>query len=81
MIWTNSSVMSTQKPFVPPILEPLLELHRGVLVEHVHVQLALCRQTGEGQVAASQVTDDGVDGIVAKKEVELRVQRVTEKEL
>ena len=35
----------------------------------------------KGQIAASQVTDDGVDGIVAKQKVELRVQRVTEEEL
>ena len=28
---------------VPPVLEPLLELESGVVVEHVHVQLALAR--------------------------------------
>ena len=69
------------EPVVPPVLEPFRELERSVVVENVHVQLALCRQTGEGQVAASQVADDGVYGIVAKQEVELRVQRVAQKEL
>ena len=62
---------------VPPVLEPLLELESGVVVENVHVQLALPGQTGEGQVAASQVANDWVDWIVSEQQVELRVQGVT----
>ena len=37
----------------PPVLEPPLELESGIVVEHVHVQLALPGETGEGQVAAA----------------------------
>ena len=51
------------------------------MIKHVHVQLALPGKTCEGQVAATQVADDGVDGIIAKQQVELRVQRMTEEEL
>ena len=59
---------------VPPVLEPPLELEGGVVVEHVHVQLALPGEAGEGQVAAAEVADDGVDGVVAEEQVELGVQ-------
>ena len=65
----------------PPVLEPLLELESGVVVEHVHVQLALPGESREGQVATAQVADDWVDGIVSEQQVELRVQRVTQEEL
>ena len=66
---------------IPSVFKPPLELESGVVVEHVHVQLALSRKARKGQIAATQKADDGVDGIVAKQKVELCVQRVTQKEL
>ena len=33
---------------VPSILEPLLELESGIVVEHVHVQLALSLEARKG---------------------------------
>ena len=51
------------------------------MVEHIHVQLTLSEEAGERQVAAAQVADDGVYRIITEQQVELRVQRVTQKEL
>ena len=43
---------------VPAVLEPLGQLLAGVMVDHVDVQLALLRKSGQRQVAAAQVADD-----------------------
>ena len=64
----------------PAVLEPLGQLSGGVVVEDVHVQLALMRQAGEGEVAAAQVADAGVVKVVPEAEVKLGVKRVPEKE-
>ena len=66
---------------LPPVFEPLLELECGVVVENVHVQLALSRKAGEGQVTTAQVAHDWIDGVIAIQEIELRVQRMAQEEL
>ncbi len=38
----------------PAILEPLGELLRGVVIEHIDVQFALLGQAGKREVAAAQ---------------------------
>jgi hypothetical protein len=43
-MWANSSSV---------ILEPLGQLSGGIVVEDVHVQLALVRQAREGEIAAA----------------------------
>ena len=52
-----------------------------VEIEHVHVQITLPAKAGEGEIAAAQVADDGVDWVGAEMEVELRVKRVREEQL
>ena len=63
---------------VPAFFEPGGELAAGVMVEDVHVQFALSGEAGLGEVAAAQVADDGIDGIIAVQQVELGVERVGE---
>ena len=46
-----------------------------------HVQLALMGKPGQCKVAATQVAGDGVDGIGAEQQVELRVERVAQEQL
>ena len=69
------------KTVVPAALEPVGQFLRGVVIQHIDVQLALPGQPGQGQVAAAEVSDDGVDGIGTKQQVELGVQRMPQKQL
>ena len=50
----------------PAVLEPLGQLGRGVVIQDVHVQLALVRQAGEREIAAAHIADAGVVKIVAE---------------
>jgi hypothetical protein len=53
----------------PAFLEPACELLAGVMVENIDVQLALLAESGEGQIAAAEVADDGGDRVSAEREV------------
>ena len=53
----------------PSIFEPLCQLLAGVVIQYVHVQLALLGKSRERQIATSQVTDGWVDGIGTEKQV------------
>ena len=65
----------------PTCVEPLGELLCAEMIQHINIELAMARQTGEREVAAADEAGDGVVGIVAKQQVKLGVQRVGEKEL
>ena len=69
------------QPVVPAVLEPLGQLVAGVVVQHVDVEFALLGQAGEGEVAAAQVADLGVDRVLAEEQIELGVERVAEEQL
>ena len=51
------------------------------MIEDVHVQLALFSETAKGEIAAAQITDDRVDRVGTKEQVELRVKRMTQEQL
>lgn len=57
----------------PAILKPDLELVACIVIEHVYVQLALLRQAGESQIAASDKADAGVIGVGAMNQIQLGV--------
>ena len=54
---------------------------RGILVQHVDVQLALAFESGHGEVAAAEVGNDRIDGILPVRKVEFCMERVLEEEL
>lgn len=60
---------------IPAILEPLGQLAGGVVVENIHVQLALVSEAGRGEIGASNETDRWQVRVVAVDQIELRVQR------
>ena len=66
---------------VPTVLEPLLELLAGVLIEHIDVQFPLLRQSGEREIAASQKSSRRIVGVYAVNEVQLRVQAIPQEQL
>jgi len=66
---------------IPTILEPAMQLLRGILVEHVDVEFALALKPGHREIATTEVGDDRIDGIGAMSEVELRVQSVFQEQL
>src|SRR5258708_7057364 len=66
---------------LPPIFEPLSELRAGIVVEYVHVEFALAGQARQRQVTATQVADDGIDGVRSKEQVKLGVKRMTKEQL
>ena len=66
---------------VPAVLEPVGKLCRGVVIEHIDVQLALLGQPGESEVAAAQKAGDRVDRIWSEEQVELGVKRMLQKQL
>ena len=57
----------------PPILEPLHQFVRGIVVQHVQIELSLMREPRQRQIAAAEKTDDRVDWIAAEKQVKLGV--------
>ena len=65
---------------VPAVLEPAGELLAGVLIEHVHVELALKRQSGLREVAAAQVRHRGADQVRAEQQIEPGMEGMPEKE-
>ena len=66
---------------LPTVLEPLLELQTGVVVEYIQVELALLRQARHCEVAATEEPRDGVVDVVAVMQVELRMEGVSEEQL
>ena len=65
---------------VPAVVEPVLELARGVLFEHVDVEFALPGEPREREVAAAHVADERHDRVVAPQQVELGVQGMAKEE-
>ncbi len=50
------------------------------MIKHVHVQLALSGQSGQGEVAAAEIADDGIDRVRAEEQVEFGVQGVLDEQ-
>ena len=66
---------------IPAVLKPSGQLVGSVVIQNIHVQLALMGKSGQCKVAAAQIAGDGVDGIGAEQQVELRVERVAQEQL
>ncbi len=66
---------------VPTVVEPARQLPAGVMIEHVYIQFALLRQSGESQIAAPEKTNDRVDGVLAMEQIEFGMQRMAQKQL
>ena len=66
---------------VPPLLEPPGELGAGIVIQDIDVEFALPGEAGQGQVTAAEIADCGIEGIVAKHQVQLGVQWMAEKQL
>ena len=65
---------------MPAVFKPLGEFFAGVPVEHVNIEFALPRQSGEREVAASEVAHYRIDRIRTEQQVELGVKRVFEEQ-
>src|ERR1700674_1999746 len=75
-------IRDVEAPLIAPaILEPLLQLVAGVLIEDIDIQFSLLRKTGEGQVAATKKTSRRVVGISSMNQIELCVERVAQEQL
>ena len=48
------------------------------MVNHIHVEFTLIRQTGKCEIAAAEKTDNRTDGVGAEAEVKFGVKRVSE---
>ena len=51
------------------------------MIQHIDVQFALPGQPGQGEIAAAEISDDGIDGIGTEQQVELGVKRMPQKQL
>ena len=66
-------------PFVvPAVFKPFRELKRGVVVNHIHIEFTLIRQTRKCKIAATDITDNRTDGVGAEAKVKFGVKRMTE---
>ena len=50
------------------------------MIQNIDVQFTLVRQAGKGKVAAAEIPDDGVDGILTKHEVKFGVQMMPQEQ-
>ncbi|OQA29127.1 MAG: hypothetical protein BWY57_03389 [Betaproteobacteria bacterium ADurb.Bin341] len=51
----------------PSVFKPLRKLVAGVMIHHIDVQLALFGEPREGQVAAAQIPDLGIQGVLPEE--------------
>ncbi len=70
-----------RKAVVPPIIEPGFQLSRRIVLQHIHVELALHIQPGKGQIAAAHKARDRVIEVRAKEQIELRMQWIPQVKL
>ena len=69
------------EPVIPAVLEPLGQLIAGIMVENIHIQFSLLRQSGEGQVAAAQIAYLGIERVLAEEEIQFGMKRMAEEQL
>ena len=62
----------------PAIFKPACEFFGGVVVEDIHVEFALMRQTRKREIARTEKPRDGIVGVGAEAEIKFGVERVTE---
>ncbi len=71
-----------EAPAIPPaVLEPVRQLHAGIAVQHIDVQFTLMGETGQGEIAAAQITDHRVHRVLPVQQIQLGVQQVAQIDL
>ena len=59
---------------VPALFKPLVQFFGGIVFGHIHIEFAIVFESGKGEVAAAEESDDGDSLVAAVDEIEFGVQ-------